>query len=141
MTVRWRTLTALLVVNPGRRYISLHPHQYHLNYWRAIYLEADLFNHGVRPAINPAFPFPRWRFGSDPAMKSWPDFSASVRTVQELAAFSQFGSDLNRYPGTSQSRRAVWNLKQPQYRPIGGGSGPDSLRFDNHLDGIDVGEF
>src|SRR5699024_8232054 len=62
-----------------------------------IFLEADLFNDGVRPAINPGFSVSRVGGSAQiPAMK---ELAGPLRIefaqYKELAAFSQFGSDLN----------------------------------------------
>ena len=87
-----------------------------------IFLEADLFFSGVRPAINAGLSVSRVGGSAQvPAMKS---VSGTLRLelalYRELAAFSQFGSDLdaNTKKTLDRGARLVELLKQPQYAPI-----------------------
>lgn len=87
-----------------------------------IYLEADLFNHGFRPAINPGFSVSRVGGSAQiPAMKM---LAGSLRIefaqYRELAVFSQFGSDLSQdtLDRLNHGERIMEVLKQPQYRPM-----------------------
>lgn len=87
-----------------------------------IYLEADLFNDGVRPAINPGFSVSRVGGTAQiPAMKKLAGpLRIEFAQYKELAAFSQFGSDLNQdtLDRLNQGERIMEVLKQPQYRPM-----------------------
>lgn len=87
-----------------------------------IYLETDLFNNGIRPAINPGLSVSRVGGSAQiPAMK---EIAGPLRIeyaqYKELAAFSQFGSDLNEdtIRRLNHGERIMEVLKQPQYRPI-----------------------
>jgi F-type H+/Na+-transporting ATPase subunit alpha len=87
-----------------------------------IFLEADLFNQGIRPAINVGNSVSR--VGGSAQIKAMRQVAGSLRLdlaqYRELAAFAQFGSDLD--PATqkqlNRGRRLVEILKQPQYRPL-----------------------
>lgn len=87
-----------------------------------IYLEADLFNHGVRPAINPGFSVSR--VGGTAQIAAMKNLAGPLRIefaqYKELAAFSQFGSDLNQdtLNRLNHGERIMEVLKQPQYRPM-----------------------
>ncbi|NLJ57360.1 MAG: F0F1 ATP synthase subunit alpha [Tissierellia bacterium] len=87
-----------------------------------IYLEADLFNHGIRPAINPGFSVSRVGGSAQiPAMKSLAGpLRIEFAQYKELAAFSQFGSDLNQdtLDRLNHGERIMEVLKQPQYKPM-----------------------
>lgn len=87
-----------------------------------IYLEADLFNHGVRPAINPGFSVSRVGGSAQiPAMKKLADpLRIEFAQYKELAAFSQFGSDLSQdtLDRLNHGERIMEVLKQPQYKPM-----------------------
>jgi F-type H+-transporting ATPase subunit alpha len=87
-----------------------------------IYLEADLFNHGVRPAINPGFSVSRVGGSAQiPAMKKLAGpLRIEFAQYKELAAFSQFGSDLNQdtLNRLNHGERIMEVLKQPQYKPM-----------------------
>jgi F-type H+-transporting ATPase subunit alpha len=87
-----------------------------------IYLEADLFNSNVRPAINVGLSVSR--VGGSAQVKAMRSVAGSLRLelaqYRELAAFAQFGSDLDK---TSQAqlnrgRRLVEILKQSQFEPL-----------------------
>jgi F-type H+-transporting ATPase subunit alpha len=86
-----------------------------------IFLETDLFNAGQRPAINTGLSVSR--VGSAAQTRSMSKGAGSLRAelsqYRELAAFAQFGSDLD--PATqrqlSRGERLMELLKQPQYSP------------------------
>lgn len=87
-----------------------------------IFLEGDLFFSGVRPAVNAGLSVSRVGGSAQvPAMKA---VSGSLRLdlaqYRELAAFSQFGSDLDANTKRTLDRgaRLVELLKQPQYSPM-----------------------
>ncbi len=87
-----------------------------------IYLESDLFFSGVRPAINVGLSVSR--VGGSAQTKSMKQVAGTLRLdlaqYREMAAFAQFGSDLDRATQMQLERgvRLVEILKQPQYRPI-----------------------
>ncbi len=87
-----------------------------------IYLEADLFNHGVRPAINPGLSVSRVGGAAQiPAMKSLAGpLRIEFAQYKELAMFSQFGSDLSEdtLERLRHGERIMEVLKQPQYKPM-----------------------
>ncbi len=87
-----------------------------------IYLEANLFNHGVRPAINPGFSVSRVGGSAQiPAMKKLAGpLRIEFAQYKELAAFSQFGSDLSQdtLDRLNHGERIMEVLKQPQYKPM-----------------------
>lgn len=86
-----------------------------------IYLEANLFNDGIRPAINPGLSVSRVGGSAQiPAMKKLAGpLRIEFAQFKELAAFSQFGSDLNQdtLNRLNHGERIMEVLKQPQYRP------------------------
>ncbi|GMV21022.1 MAG: F0F1 ATP synthase subunit alpha [Vicinamibacterales bacterium] len=87
-----------------------------------IFLEADLFNQGFRPAINVGNSVSR--VGGSAQIKAMRSVAGTLRLdlaqYRELAAFAQFGSDLD--PATqkqlNRGRRLTEVLKQPQYQPL-----------------------
>src|SRR5712692_4966434 len=87
-----------------------------------IFLESDLFNQGVRPAINVGNSVSR--VGGSAQIKAMRQVAGSLRLdlaqYRELAAFSQFGSDLDKATQAQLHRgeRLVEILKQPQYQPL-----------------------
>ncbi|HEY2703910.1 MAG TPA: F0F1 ATP synthase subunit alpha [Candidatus Dormibacteraeota bacterium] len=87
-----------------------------------IYLESDLFNAGVRPAINVGISVSR--VGGDAQTKAMKQVAGQLRLdmaqYRALAAFSQFASDLDRATRQQLERgqRMTELLKQPQYEPI-----------------------
>ncbi|HXK98391.1 MAG TPA: F0F1 ATP synthase subunit alpha, partial [Limnochordia bacterium] len=87
-----------------------------------IYLEADLFNHGFRPAINPGYSVSRVGGSAQiPAMKILAGpLRIEFAQYRELAVFSQFGSDLSQdtLDRLNHGERIMEVLKQPQYRPM-----------------------
>src|SRR5947209_14382287 len=87
-----------------------------------IYLETDLFYSGIRPAINVGQSVSR--VGGAAQIKGMKKIAGSLRLelaqYRELAAFSQFGSDLDRVTQNTLARgaRLVELLKQGQYQPL-----------------------
>ncbi len=87
-----------------------------------IYLETDLFNAGIRPAINVGISVSR--VGGDAQTRAMRQVAGGLRldmaSYQELAAFAQFGSDLDKATQRrlDRGRRLVEILKQPQYQPM-----------------------
>lgn len=87
-----------------------------------IFLETDLFNSGVRPAINAGLSVSR--VGGAAQTNLMKKLAGGIRIglaqYRELAAFSQFASDLDE--GTrkqlERGQRMVESLKQPQYAPM-----------------------
>jgi len=87
-----------------------------------IFLESDLFNQGVRPAINVGNSVSR--VGGSAQIKAMRQVAGTLRLdlaqYRELAAFAQFGSDLDKATQAQLTRgaRLVEILKQPQYQPL-----------------------
>ncbi|MBN1573546.1 MAG: F0F1 ATP synthase subunit alpha [Deltaproteobacteria bacterium] len=87
-----------------------------------IFLESDLFYSGVRPAINVGLSVSR--VGGSAQIKGMKQVAGSLRLdlaqYREMAAFAQFGSDLDKATQAQLSRgsRLVEILKQPQYKPL-----------------------
>ncbi|WP_297825155.1 F0F1 ATP synthase subunit alpha [uncultured Desulfovibrio sp.] len=87
-----------------------------------VYLEPNLFNAGVRPAINVGLSVSR--VGGAAQIKAMKQVAGTMRLdlaqYRELAAFAQFGSDLDKGTKAKLDRgaRLVELLKQPQYRPM-----------------------
>jgi F-type H+-transporting ATPase subunit alpha len=87
-----------------------------------IYLEADLFNSNVRPAINVGLSVSR--VGGSAQIKAMRSVAGTLRLdlaqYRSLAAFAQFGSDLDKSSQAQLSRgeRMVEILKQKQYSPV-----------------------
>jgi F-type H+/Na+-transporting ATPase subunit alpha len=87
-----------------------------------IFLESDLFHQGVRPAINVGNSVSR--VGGSAQVKAMRQVAGSLRLdlaqYRELAAFAQFGSDLDKATlnQLNRGRRLVEVLKQPQYEPL-----------------------
>jgi F-type H+/Na+-transporting ATPase subunit alpha len=88
-----------------------------------IYLEQDLFNAGVRPAINVGISVSR--VGGNAQIKAMKQVAGRLRLdlaqFRELEAFATFGSELDRASQAQIDRgtRVVEVLKQPQYQPMG----------------------
>lgn len=86
-----------------------------------IFLETDLFNSGFRPAINPGLSVSR--VGGSAQIKAMKQVAASIKLelaqYNELLAFSQFGSDLDKATRDQLNRgeRIMEILKQSQYNP------------------------
>jgi F-type H+-transporting ATPase subunit alpha len=87
-----------------------------------IFLDSDLFNSGVRPAINVGLSVSR--VGGNAQIKAMKQSAGTLRLelaqFRELAAFSQFASDLDKATQAqlNRGRRLVEILKQGQYAPI-----------------------
>lgn len=87
-----------------------------------IFLETELFNSGIRPAVNPGISVSR--VGGDAQIKAMKKVSGTLKLsysqYRELQAFSQFGSDLDADTKArlDQGERIVEVLKQPQNSPI-----------------------
>jgi len=87
-----------------------------------IFLESDLFNQGVRPAINVGNSVSR--VGGSAQIRAMRQVAGTLRLdlaqYRELAAFAQFGSDLDKATQAQLNRgaRLVEVLKQPQYAPL-----------------------
>jgi F-type H+/Na+-transporting ATPase subunit alpha len=87
-----------------------------------IYLEGDLFNSNVRPAINVGLSVSR--VGGSAQVKAMRSVAGMLRLelaqYRELAAFAQFGSDLDKASQAQLNRGKRWIevLKQPPYSPI-----------------------
>jgi len=87
-----------------------------------IFLETDLFHQGVRPAINVGNSVSR--VGGSAQIRAMRQVAGSLRLdlaqYRELAAFAQFGSDLDKATQAqlNRGRRLVEILKQPQYQPL-----------------------
>jgi F-type H+/Na+-transporting ATPase subunit alpha len=88
-----------------------------------IYLEADLFNSGIRPAINAGISVSR--VGGNAQIKAMRQVAGSLRLdmaqYRELAAFAQFGSeqlDKATQQQLARGQRLVELLKQDQYQPL-----------------------
>ncbi len=87
-----------------------------------IYLEADLFNSGIRPAVNVGLSVSR--VGGSAQIKAMRQIAGSLRLdlaqYRELAAFAQFGSDLDKTTQAQLARgqRMTEILKQGQYVPL-----------------------
>jgi len=87
-----------------------------------IYLEGDLFNSNIRPAINVGLSVSR--VGGSAQVKAMRAVAGSLRLdlaqYRELAAFAQFGSDLDKASQAqlNRGRRLTEVLKQGQYSPV-----------------------
>src|SRR6202795_4236344 len=87
-----------------------------------IFLETDLFYQGIRPAVNVGLSVSR--VGGSAQIKAMKQVAGTLRLdlaqYRELAAFSQFGSDLDKttHAQLARGRRLVEILKQPQYLPM-----------------------
>ncbi len=87
-----------------------------------IFLETDLFYSGVRPAINVGLSVSR--VGGSAQVKAMKQVAGTLRLAlaqyREMAAFAQFGSDLDAATQRQLNRgaRLVEILKQPQYKPL-----------------------
>ncbi|MCC6671445.1 MAG: F0F1 ATP synthase subunit alpha [Planctomycetes bacterium] len=87
-----------------------------------IFLESSLFNAGQRPAVNAGISVSRVGGSAQiPAMKKIAGgLRISLAQYRELAAFAQFGSDLDKatQQAINRGQRLVEILKQPQYAPV-----------------------
>jgi len=111
-----------------------------------IFLETDLFNAGIRPAINAGVSVSR--VGGAAQTKVVKKLSGGIRTdlaqYRELAAFAQFASDLDEATRRQleRGRRVTELLKQPQYQPLQVWELAVSLYAANngYLDDLDVND-
>jgi len=87
-----------------------------------IYLESNLFNAGIRPAVNVGISVSR--VGGSAQTKAMKQVAGRLRldmaNFRDLAAFAQFGSDLDKATLAQLNRglRLQEILKQPQYEPV-----------------------
>ena len=87
-----------------------------------IFLESELFHSGIMPAVNPGISVSR--VGGNAQIKAMKKIAAPIRVelaqYRELAAFSQFGSELDAdtREKLAQGERIREVLKQPQYNPM-----------------------
>ena len=87
-----------------------------------IYLETDLFHSGIRPAVNTGLSVSR--VGGNAQIKAMRQVAGSLRLdmaqFRDIAAFAQFGSDLDKatLAQLSRGQRLTEVLKQDQYAPI-----------------------
>ncbi|MGN2371365.1 F0F1 ATP synthase subunit alpha [Clostridium cagae] len=87
-----------------------------------IFLESDLFNSGQRPAVNAGISVSR--VGGNAQIKAMKQVTGTLRLelaqYRELAAFAQFGSDLDKdsKKRLEKGKRLVEILKQDQYKPL-----------------------
>ena len=105
-----------------------------------IFLETDLFNAGIRPAINAGISVSRVGGAAQTKIMKRRDTGGGVRLAlaqyRELAAFAQFASDLDEATRKQLERgRMVTELmKQPQYQPLAGvGDGAHAVRGEQRL--------
>ena len=87
-----------------------------------VFLETDLFYQGIRPAVNAGTSVSR--VGGDAQIKAMKKIAGPLRLnlaqFRDLAAFAEFGSDLDAasLAQLERGRRVVEVLKQPQYAPV-----------------------
>jgi F-type H+-transporting ATPase subunit alpha len=87
-----------------------------------VFLETDLFNSGVRPAINVGISVSR--VGGNAQIKAMKKVAGTLKLnlaqYREMAAFAQFGSDLDKttQEQLANGERQTEILKQPQYQPL-----------------------
>ncbi|PWK16266.1 F0F1 ATP synthase subunit alpha [Tumebacillus permanentifrigoris] len=109
-----------------------------------IFLESDLFNSGVRPAVNVGLSVSR--VGGSAQIKAMKQVAGTIKTdlaqYRELQAFAQFGSDLDKATQARLDRgaRTVEIMKQGQYQPMSVERQVVSLWAvkEGHLDSIPV---
>ncbi len=87
-----------------------------------IYLQSDLFNAGIKPAVNPGISVSR--VGGNAQIKATKQVAGSLRLelsqYWEIEAFAKFGSDLDKstIDQLERGKRLIEILKQDQYRPL-----------------------
>lgn len=107
-----------------------------------IFLETNLFNKGIRPAINVGLSVSRvgGAAQSKPVKKNAGKLKLALAQFRELESFSQFGSDLDEatQKQLDRGKRAVEILKQPPHKPVRAAAQVVSLYALNngYLDGI-----
>ena len=110
-----------------------------------IFLESDLFNAGIRPAMNAGISVSRvgGAAQTDIIKRLGGGIRLALAQYRELAAFSQFASDLDEATRKQLERgqRTTELMKQKQYRPdVGGGDGAVDLRREQRLPGQGAAE-
>ena len=111
-----------------------------------IFLESDLFNAGIRPAINAGLSVSRVGGAAQTGIikKLGGGVRLALAQYRELAAFSQFASDLDEATRQQLQRgeRVMEIMKQPQYRPLSTAQMALSLHAVNEgfLDELEVGQ-
>src|SRR5271168_177539 len=117
------SLTALPIIETQAGDVSAYiPHNVISITDGQIFLETDLFNSGVRPAVNVGLSVSRVGFSA--AIKATKQVGSTLKLdlaqYRELAAFSQFGSDLDKVTQQQLNRgqRLSELLKQPQFQPL-----------------------
>ena len=117
------SLTALPIIETQAGDLSVYiPINVISHHRRTDFLESDLFHQGVRPAINVGNSV--LRVGGSAQIKAMRQVAGTLRLdlaqYRELAAFAQFGSDLDKSTQAQLTRgaRLVEILKQPQYEPL-----------------------
>ena len=111
-----------------------------------IFLETDLFYKGIRPAVNVGLSVSR--VGSAAQIKAMKQVAGTIKLelaqYREMAAFAQFGSDLDESTQNLLSRgeRLTELLKQPQYSPLKSEEQVVVIYagVNGYLDDLDVGE-
>ena len=111
-----------------------------------IFFETDLFNSGVRPAVNVGLSVSRVGFAA--ATKATKQVGSTLKLdlaqYRELAAFAQFGSDLDKVTQQQLNRgqRLTELLKQPQFQPLTGAQQVAILFAGTQglLDDVEVGD-
>ncbi len=109
-----------------------------------VFLESNLFNAGIRPAINVGISVSR--VGGAAQIKAMKQVAGTLRLdlaqYREMAAFAQFGSDLDKATKATLARGARMTelLKQPQYQPMPTEEQVASIfaAARGHLDNIEV---
>ncbi len=114
-----------------------------------IFLETDMFNQGFRPAMNAGISVSR--VGGNAQIKAMKQIASSLRLdlaqYREMAAFAQFGSDLDESTQRqiNKGARLMELLKQPQYSPLSvekqvlllfAGSSPEGFLMDLPVDAM-----
>ncbi len=109
-----------------------------------IYLESNLFNSGIKPAVNPGISVSR--VGGSAQIKATKQVSGSLRLdlsqYWEIEAFAQFGSDLDKATimQLDRGKRLIEVLKQEQYKPqrIASQIAIVYAAVKGHLDDVDI---
>ena len=119
----WWSVTALPIIETQANDVSAYipTNVISITDWQ-IFLEADLFNSGIRPAINVGLSVSRvWWAAQTKAMKKVAGkLRLELATFRELAAFAQFASDFDKatQEKIEKWKRLVEMLKQPPAQPI-----------------------
>jgi F-type H+-transporting ATPase subunit alpha len=111
-------MTALPIVETQEGDVCLYPNKCYFHYRWANFLIWDIFNSGIRPAINVGISVSR--VGSLPNLKLWKKLKLELAQFVELEAFSQFASDLDQATQNQLARgqRLRELLKQAQSSPL-----------------------